>query len=36
MATGNLISLASSLDPLREYFNRHAHALRFIAVLSPT
>jgi hypothetical protein len=28
--------LASSLDPLCEYFNRHADATRFIAVLSPT
>jgi hypothetical protein len=36
MSSGTIISLASSLNPLREYFNRHAHAPRFIAVLSPT
>jgi len=29
-------SLQSSLDPLKEWFNRHANEPRFVAILSPT
>jgi hypothetical protein len=31
-----LVSLAGSLQPLKEYFNNHGHKLRFLTLLSPT
>jgi hypothetical protein len=31
-----LISLADSLQPLRQYFNQNLDRLRFLALLSPT
>jgi len=31
-----IISLASSLQPLKDHFNSNQHEQQFIAVLSPT
>ncbi len=31
-----LVSLASSLQPLKDYFNKNKGRLRFLALLSPT
>ncbi len=31
-----LVSLAGSLQPLKDRFNSHKHKLRFLALLSPT
>ena len=31
-----LLSLADSLDPLLDHFNRHRGQLRVLALLSPT
>ena len=31
-----IISLASSLQPLKDHFNSNKHERQFIAVLSPT
>ncbi len=36
-SSGSVItSLASSLEPLREYFNANKDKLRFLAIVSPT
>ena len=32
----SVTSLASSVEPLREYFNEHKDKLRFLALVSPT
>jgi len=36
MSTSKIATLAGSLQPLRDRFNRDKHKLRFLAVLSPT
>jgi hypothetical protein len=34
--SSTLITLADSLQPLQQYFNKNSDRLRFLALLSPT
>lgn len=34
--TAHVISLAGTLEPLKEHFNANKHRLRFVALVSPT
>jgi hypothetical protein len=34
--SGEMVSLAASLDRLRDYFNSQVDRVRFLALLSPT
>jgi hypothetical protein len=36
MAESMATSLATSLEPLKDYFNESPGKLRFVAILSPT
>jgi hypothetical protein len=36
MKTAKMIALDSSLQPLKDWFNRNRNRLRFLALLSPT
>lgn len=36
MAATQILSLADSLQPLKEHFNSNSGKLRFVALLSPT